>query len=551
MPNPPTASTTVDTKSSVKETLISVVISFALAFVFRGFVVEAFLIPTGSMAPTLMGAHMRFTDPKNGYSWPVGPWEGLGSAEEPPQFQGGNPTGRGTTLPIRVRDPITFESLGEKTQVRTRAGDRIFVMKYLYSIYDPERFDVVVFKNPNNPQENYIKRLIGLPGEEIALVDGDVFVRKIPDGEKLEADTKTNSWLLPGWKIARKPELAQRAMWQLVFDSRYTPLTAAGERPYASPWIGQGAGWDIANKREYTYAGSGPTTLTWDIANRPIRDYYAYNEGPSGMKNARFPVSDIRISMGFKPKADGLSWSGVITARGHEFRGSVRPASGGGYEAAVEIRPVPPGDAGDTPWTTLAKKTTTALKPGTYVNLDFWHADQSLQLWIEDSLAVKGEYDWTIDERLTNTYTIGSEWKNVSMNTFDGLADPKIFKSPQVRVDFAGGAFELSRVSLSRDIFYQPDAALYGQAKSARATSPRAALFLNNQQFFVCGDNSPSSLDGRYWEMPDLWVAQLDPTQGVVNRDLLIGKAFFVYFPSPEWVKGIPVPDVGRMRFIW
>lgn len=550
MPNP--QPTTADHKSSVKETLISVVISFALAFVFRGFVVEAFLIPTGSMAPTLMGAHMRFTDPKNGYSWPVGPWEGASSADNPPAYQGGNRFGNGTTPKIRVHDPITLEPIGERgemSQVRTRAGDRIFVMKYLYSIYDPERFDVVVFKNPNNPQENYIKRLLGLPGEEIALVDGDVFVRPIPPGEAL--DTNTNSWLLPNWSIARKPELAQRTMWQPVFDSRYTPLTPVGERAYASPWLGQGPGWDIANKREYTYAGTGPTTLSWD-SKRSIRDYYAYNEGPNGFKNDRFPVSDLRVSMGVKPKAEGLSWSAVIAARGHEFRATLRPSAAGKCEASVEMRHVPPGDANDTPWTSLAKKElANVLKPGQYVNLDFWHADQSLQLWIDDALAVKGEYNWSIDERLSNALTLASDWKTQAMNTFVALANPNIYKPPQIRVEFAGGAFDLARVALSRDIFYQPDTAYNNPSRSARATAPRTPLFLNHQQFFVCGDNSPSSLDGRFWEVPDPWVAQLDPDQGVVNRDLLIGKAFFVYFPSPEWIKGIPIPDVGHMRFIW
>ena len=62
-------------RETIADTLISIIIAFALAFVFRGFVVEAFVIPTGSMAPTLMGAHMRFDGPESGYDWPVGPWE--------------------------------------------------------------------------------------------------------------------------------------------------------------------------------------------------------------------------------------------------------------------------------------------------------------------------------------------------------------------------------------------------------------------------------------------------------------------------------------------
>src|SRR5206468_2024338 len=42
---------------SLKETIESIVVALILAFVFRAFVVEAFVIPTGSMAPTLYGAH--------------------------------------------------------------------------------------------------------------------------------------------------------------------------------------------------------------------------------------------------------------------------------------------------------------------------------------------------------------------------------------------------------------------------------------------------------------------------------------------------------------
>src|SRR5436853_7753279 len=57
---------------NVKETVESILVAFILAFIFRGFVVEAFVIPTGSMAPTLYGAHMRFRCPDCGTSFDVG-----------------------------------------------------------------------------------------------------------------------------------------------------------------------------------------------------------------------------------------------------------------------------------------------------------------------------------------------------------------------------------------------------------------------------------------------------------------------------------------------
>src|SRR5580700_8774172 len=57
------------TGSGIKDTIESILVAFILAFVFRAFVVEAFVIPTGSMAPTLLGAHMRYTCPDCGYQF--------------------------------------------------------------------------------------------------------------------------------------------------------------------------------------------------------------------------------------------------------------------------------------------------------------------------------------------------------------------------------------------------------------------------------------------------------------------------------------------------
>src|SRR5690242_4742719 len=61
----------VGTETNIKETVEQILVAFILAFIFRAFVVEAFVIPTGSMAPTLLGAHMRFHCDDCGYDWDV------------------------------------------------------------------------------------------------------------------------------------------------------------------------------------------------------------------------------------------------------------------------------------------------------------------------------------------------------------------------------------------------------------------------------------------------------------------------------------------------
>tara|TARA_B100000242_G_C43034558_1_gene482240 strand:+ start:748 stop:1491 length:744 start_codon:yes stop_codon:yes gene_type:complete len=82
-------------------------------------------------------------------------------------------------------------------------GDRIFVSKitYGYSKHsfpfspnfsnkrffenDPKQGDLVVFKTPADNRTDYIKRLIGLPGDEIQFIDGELFINKIKIKRKL------------------------------------------------------------------------------------------------------------------------------------------------------------------------------------------------------------------------------------------------------------------------------------------------------------------------------------------------------------------------------
>lgn len=67
-----------------------------------------------------------------------------------------------------------------------------------YRFNEPTRGDILVFRYPKNPQEFFIKRLIGLPGEEVQIKDGRVYVynTEFPEGTLLnepylEPDTKT------------------------------------------------------------------------------------------------------------------------------------------------------------------------------------------------------------------------------------------------------------------------------------------------------------------------------------------------------------------------
>lgn len=66
-------------------------------------------------------------------------------------------------------------------------GDRIIASRLAYNNEDPQRYDVVIFKFPDDENQIFVKRVIGLPGETVEIVNGVVYVTKT-DGETVQLD---------------------------------------------------------------------------------------------------------------------------------------------------------------------------------------------------------------------------------------------------------------------------------------------------------------------------------------------------------------------------
>ena len=84
--------------------------------------------------------------------------------------------------------------------------------KFAYEFAEPQRWDVIVFKFPGEATTNYIKRLVGLPGETIRIQHGDLWLRQ-QDGS---------------WQIARKPPTS---CW------RCCSRCSNGEFEFQFPWV--------------------------------------------------------------------------------------------------------------------------------------------------------------------------------------------------------------------------------------------------------------------------------------------------------------------------
>jgi signal peptidase I len=527
--------------SSVKDTVMSLLIAFTIALIFRGVVLEPFQIPTGSMAPTLLGAHVRMYDKETGYSWPMSPSK---------FFDSGMQVATPVQPVTEAREPNTNRLL-PSFNATASSGDRIFVLKYLYPFGSPQRWDIVVFRTPTSPQEYYIKRLVGLENEELAIVDGDVFTRPFKSDRN---ETPEQCWESKEWKIARKPMRVQNAVWQLLFDSTNTPLnpTRDGRKWFTSPWIVSTGGWKDQETPVYTYTGVGATSLAWDTKNRPITDLNHYNDTPQlnyagRMSRPVYPCSDLKVSFGYRPTGTTAgAVGGTIRVNGHEFRARIEPDG----SATIAMRA-----AGDESWITLAAATNKIpLKSDAITNIEFRHADQGLQLLVNESLVCEGAYDWTPAQRAA--FATGKPLSAVLslMVLPPPLSVASMYTSPEVSIDLPG-ACELHRVSLARDLFYQPVSHMLPPKAGgpARGTHPNSLQVQQANEFFFLGDNSPASLDGRLWGESDPWVQTLiDPADGIVARDLIVGKAFCVFFPamSKQWGR-VPVPDLGQLRWIW
>lgn len=506
------------------ETLQSLIVAFVLAMMFRGFVLEGFVIPTGSMAPTLLGEHASFTSSITGYTYPV-----EASSQQTMRLVG--------EVEHEIADPMIgpHEIFARPSNAelirRARPGDRILVLKYLYGLFSPKRWDVVVFKNPTRPEQNYIKRLVGLPDETVWLADGDVFVRTAADEE---AGAIENA--VEGFSIRRKPEFVQRAVWQPIFDLDYTPADPTALNMHWPPWYGDGWSFDEAARaaRHDGDATGGAAVLRWNNRLRPINDWNPYNLPeltPAAGPTDAFSVSDLRLMTAVTPDADGLAMSFRLITRAHLFEFVLA-----GSTAEVRYRPVEAND--DTQFIARKSGTIRPFRGGEVRRIECWHVDQSMKLFVDDELIVELDYEWDAAKRLLLATGSTTGWHA---------------SEPDLEWRFENAGVTLHHLRVDRDLYYEP-AHLNSIEGPAFGTHPDNFAILGPDHFFMCGDNSPASSDSRKWDPPHPLVkAQIDPTRFVVNRRLLIGKAFFVYFPAPYGLTPDGarfVPDFGNLRFI-
>ena len=516
-----------DNQGSVKETLESILVAFILAFIFRAFVVEAFVIPTGSMAPTLLGAHMRFRCNDCGYQFTIN-YNGQQSngdliikdtADVNYKVICPNCGYRFPSVPD-IKDPANSTS-----NHPVHYGDRILVLKSLYLLNEPQRWDVVVFKSPDTDPgdadptytQNYIKRLVGKPGESIMVLDGDVYVGKA--GEPRE-----------NYVIQTKPRYAQQALWRVIYDNDFHPVGV--ERPdgtnFQQPWTARsGDGWNLgsnafeARKFHFNNA-SGASTLYFDKNAKPneyaFTDWIAYDADQPTQMNV---VHDLKLAFDYERQSGSGPLRVMLSDGERRFAAVVK---------ADQASLVEETSAGDQPIGAPAR-----IKAGSDpVHVELTTVDYQVTLRIDGkpiAQTTPEQFHPDIDRLLEDFHS----------NRHHAF--------PSAEITAGAQSCTLSHIGLWRDVYY-----LNHTGYTHLTATPDNPTDLGADEYFVMGDNSLVSKDARYWDHDiHLPADHLEVKSGrVPGRGFLLGRAFFVYWPAGfAPAPGLPHPsrsNFGDMR---
>jgi signal peptidase I len=380
------------------------------------------------------------------------------------------------------------------------------VLKCIYQFFEPKRWDVIVFKNPPEPAINYIKRLVGLPGEKVHIIDGDVYI----DGQ-----------------ISRKPPKVQNELWMPVYDNDYQPVLPKEGSFNGHDW--QQPFENVRDSKWITTDSTSPAVFRLDSPVGQINSL-AYDTSIGNDFRATYAYDDIN-GYSYMPYCSDLMVR--FFSRAAESRGSIGIALKK-YQTNYKA------------WVDLAGEMiiTKDEENGEPIEL----ARKSIELAATNKSApVKFA---NVDHKLI--FQFGSETLTCDLGR--GLEDAgTIIDDIEPRVEiFGSGKLTLSHVAIFRDIHYTA-AKFSNSANKGRAIGK--ALELEDDQFFVLGDNSPNSEDGRWWRRKATANKGLSYRTGIVPRDYLVGKALFVYWPSGfkpfgEFPFGV-IPNIGGMRFIY
>jgi signal peptidase I len=527
-----------------RESLLRQVIEFFACLViavtlFKTFETEGYLISTGSMAPTLLGYHKQVTCPSCHYPFALGISQGRAPAL--------------AVCPNCDQYDIDVRGLPQND------GDQLLVHKTAYAWRPPQRWEVVVFRNPQKPTEAYVKRVVGLPGEKIEIRGGDVYA----DG-----------------KIRNKPLRSQQGLRISVYDDAFRPpATDPDWQPrwiMTAPWKADDAGYTFeGGKRE---SGSEPPSIAWMTYRHWIR---AGGNHVTGVPLQTWPAElDLAAlspePLWFDADQQRMVYRGAMSAALRDrLRDKVPDPE---FQRAIQKLY---DDSHVTPVTDRYAYNRLGFGNGGLQTLrDFMLSLEVAYLsgtgefrveMTDGTEAVAGVFDFTRNEVRLEPAGGGKPLRTAALPaqlrerpavvelslmdcqallavdgkmvfepwTYEPVAEPGPAPRRPVRLGARNLRLQVRHLQLFRDIYYTPD--------GGRGVTPYSLKNLpDRQEYFALGDNSPVSVDSRLW-----------PNGRELTTGLFLGKPFLVHLPARTgrvelgpWKGQIRIPDISRIRYI-
>ncbi len=444
--------------------LANIAVLFIALFLFvRVFAVEPFGVPTGSMAPALIGNHRERPCPRCGYPVRVG------------APNGGDPDAHYA----RAACPNCARRFS-LADARDVSGDRLLVDKNVFQLRRPRRWEMAVFHCPDtDPKEYrkpYVKRVVGLPGEKILVVDGEVY-----DGEMLlrKGLAELRETRVPVFDMLYAPQTGGwNARWLVEPPENDPRLPVAADRRTgpADPSVVHGGELTLdAAATPQTVVGV--TYRHWHLDDKreePVRAWSSYDGLPRAL--SQLPLAHD-FSVECEVEATAASGEATFACRLFDGTDAVHVAVTAGPKATG--RAVLSHD-GKGPLATVGG---VSLEPGRAYRLEFSFVDRRAILALDGKVVLAAD-----------------------------LPPPKAGRG-EVRRPLQLGArgcrVAVRGLVLSRDVYYT-DFGTHGTQGAAE---------LGPDEYFMLGDNSGNSQDSRKW-----------PTPGVPEGEF-IGKPFLIHQP--------------------
>ena len=418
----------------------------------RELLVGEYHISESSMATALLGQHAKLSCRSCGYQFTVGLL---------PYQRKYDPT-ENLSCPMCGGQDLAIVNSSTPPRDRILAGKRL----------RPRRWDLLMFHSPADMSTLLLKRVVGLPGEELQIIDGEIFI---------------NSSLIS------KGALAHEEMWLRVLDTEFQAENSAGAKLRWQP-NPSAVGWQ-AQRRSWLFDSAQNHPELLELTGE-LTDELVYNVNALQYIEPK-AIHDVRLGVQLSRLQGQGSLSLLWEHSGREVRGSIDA------EGAASLAVHRPGqqqlDVSETA-----------------------HWGRDIASGLELMLIIRDGYAYLYANRELLCQAAVGPFEADS-------AEQNLPQSCRLGIAANNCRGRIKRIQLDRDVHYRAIS-----ATPSESPSRTAAVRIEPGHYYVLGDNSAVSSDSRLgWQIHPSLQGKIQP--GMVPAELTEGVVTCIYWPPARW----------------